>query len=126
MVRTVTIGAFIVAMGGCYDPLTKQPVNTVEWDARNVRGYIETIEAVPDEALVWDLRIAGGIARWRECTSVSQCSGIEHEGPAAEILATARVGHAATAGGAIVEVLRLSLVPRRKYIVPTTPTPLKR
>jgi len=105
---------------GCRDPLTTQPTDSVTWTANNVQGYVETAKGDPDSAYAWGLVVEGGIARWRECTSASRCTGIERTRPASEVLATEHVGRAPAPDGTEVDVLRLSLTPRRKYVVPAT------
>jgi len=110
-------GALLFA--GCYDPLTAEPANAVTWNVNNTRGYIETAKGEPDSTLGWGFVVEGGVARWNECTSASQCTGIERTRPARDVLAIDHVGRALAPDGEV-EVVRLSLTPQRKYVVPPT------
>lgn len=77
----------------------------------------------PDVALGWDLRVAAGVARWRECESIDLCGETERERPADQLIAFERVGHASAADGREIEVVKLSLAPRAKYVVPVRKLP---
>jgi hypothetical protein len=102
----------------CVDPLTTQAMNTPEWDVKNVKGYAETVAGLPPEVvLARDLCIAGGVARWRQCTAIDVCDESEHERPAKDVLAIERVGGLADEDGGG-ELVKLSLAPRAKYVVP--------
>ena len=106
------------------DPLTPNPVVSPLWEAKNIAGYGETaMGAPPDQAFGWDLRVAGGVARWRECTEIDACSAVERERPASELLAFERVGKTSDADGHDVDVLKLSLAPEPKYVVPVRRLP---
>lgn len=119
MATLVVLGASLAC--GCVDPMTTNAKNTPEWTAKNVRGYGETaLGPAPDVAYGWDLRVAAGVARWRECTSPEACTEIERECPAADLLSFTRAGRIASDGGDV-EVMKLSLTPRKKYVVPTKP-----
>jgi hypothetical protein len=103
------------------DPVTTQATNMPEWYANNVKGYAETAAGLPPETtLASDFRVAGEVARWRECTAIDACGRLERERPAAEVLAVEHVGHAIVGDAGEVEVVRLSLAPRPKYTVPVT------
>jgi hypothetical protein len=108
---------WVVVIGcvGCFtDAKAKHGYYTPAWDMKNVSNYAETVKGGdPETAYGWDLRIAGGVARWRECASAEECGEIERERPASEVLAFERVGIVHDT-----DVLKLSLAPRRKYIVP--------
>ncbi len=117
--HTIVFGIVLVA-AGCVDPLTTHAVSTPEWDVKNVRGYVETAIGAPDTALGWGLTVAGDVARWHECTSIDSCGGVERDCPARDLLAVAPVGHAALPDGTPVEVMKLSLSPRPRYVVPIT------
>jgi hypothetical protein len=115
-VATVTL---LVAVG-CVDPLTHGATNAPEWDVKNIKGYAETVAGLPPETLLaWDLRVEGGVARWRDCTAIEACRDVEHERPASELLAVEYVGHAGVGDGGEIDVLKLSFPPRPKYVVPT-------
>ena len=108
---------------GCVDPLTTRPVNTPQWEAENVRGYAETAGGqAPDKVLGWDLVVVGDVARWRECTSVDRCGNIERSCATRDLLGVERVGQA-TVDREPIDVLRLSLVARPKYVVPYAKAP---
>jgi hypothetical protein len=111
--------ALVSALGACVDPLTTHAVNTPEWDIKNVRAYADTAAGAPDTTLAWGLTIGGGTARWHECAAIDTCGAIERECPAESVLAVAHVGQATLQDGRPIEVLKLSLAPRRKYVVPT-------
>jgi hypothetical protein len=108
----------VSALGACVDPLTTQAVNAPEWDVKNVRAYADTAVGAPDTTLAWGLTMEGGTAHWHECAAADTCGAIERECPAQNVLAIAHVGGTTLHDGTPIEVLRLSLAPRRKYIVP--------
>ncbi len=114
----VCAAAGAAAVAGCHEPINASPPSNVAWDVKNVDGYIQTAKGEPDTAFAWDLRFAGGIARWRECPTTDACGNVEHEQPASEVLAVQQAGKARGPDGNEVEVVRLSLAPRRKYTTP--------
>jgi hypothetical protein len=119
-----TLVALASATVGCVDPLTSHPVATPVWEVRNVIAYGETAAGPsPDIALGWDLRVAGGVARWRECTAPDACSDIARERPADQLIAFERVGRRADRDGRELDVVRLSLAPRPTYVVPMRKLP---
>jgi hypothetical protein len=108
----------LLIVAACVDPMTTQPASIPEWDVKNVAGYAETVAGLPpDTVLAWDLRVEGGMARWRECATIDACDDVERERPASEVLGVEHVGHA---DGGLVDVVKLSLAPRPKYVVPIT------
>jgi hypothetical protein len=122
MRRTLVACTNALVLASCVDPLTTKPVNTPEWDAKNVKGYGETAAGLPpDTTLGWDLVVVGDVARWRECTAVDVCGQVERSRPAKDLLA---VGHVARTfiEGREIEVLKLSLTARPKYVVPYSKT----
>ncbi len=110
--------ALVSALCACVDPLTTQAVNSPEWDVKNVRAYADTAAGAPDTTFAWGLTIGAGTARWRECEAIDACGAIERECPAQNVLAVAHVGQATLQDGRPIDVLKVSLAPRRKYIVP--------
>jgi hypothetical protein len=115
------IPVLALVISACVDPMTTHATSTPAWEVTNAKGYVETAAGLPpDTVLAWDLRIAGGVARWRECTTVDVCSEVERDRPAAEVLAVDHVGQAAVGDAGAVEVVKLSLSPRPKYTVPVT------
>lgn len=119
-VRATCIGSTLVLLAGCVDPLTSNARSTPAWTVENVKAFGETATGdPPDRAIAWDLRVAGGLARWRECTAVNACTETERERPADELLAVERVGRTSINDrGDEVDVVRLSLAPRRRYVIP--------
>jgi len=112
-----------VACAACVDPLTAQPAPSPLWEVKNVAGYAETAAGLPpDQVLAWDLRVEAGVARWRDCASLEECSDVERSRPAADLIAVERVGKRATDGGDV-DVVKLSLAPKPKYVVPVRKVP---
>lgn len=108
-----------LAASACVDPLTTKPVSTPQWTASNVEAYAETAMGLPpDQVLAHDLVIVGDAARWRECTAVDACSRIERTRPAKDLVAVEHVAKTSV-DGEEVEILKLSLVARPTYVVPT-------
>jgi hypothetical protein len=101
--------------------LTTEPKNSVRWDAQNVKAYAETArgDADPDIGYGWGFGLHGDVARWRECVRPAECAGVERERPAKEVLAIEHVGQGVLSDGTKVDVVKLSLTPRRKYVVPS-------
>jgi hypothetical protein len=115
----LNVFAFLaLAAAACVDPLTTKPVNTPEWDTKNIEAYGETAAGLPPEKLLgWDLSVVGDVAHWRECTAEDACTTVERTRPTKELLAVEHVGRL-TIDGAEVDVLRLSLAAPQKYVVP--------
>jgi len=89
---------------------------------KNVSGYVENARGLPpDVAYGWDLRVAGDVARWRECVSETQCSETQRERPASELLGTHAVGHASAGDSGEVEVFKLTLKTHRRNVMPRSP-----
>lgn len=113
--------AFAVVIAGCgtVDPLTGSGSSTPAFYAKNVKGYGETAAGLPpDEVLAYDLTVVGETARWRECTSATECTTVERTRPSTELVGVERVG-TSRIDGRTIEVVKLSLTARPKYIVPT-------
>jgi hypothetical protein len=109
-----------VACGACGAGPEVTPVNNVVWDAKNVKAYGETAAGLPPEtAFGWDLVVAGGVAKWRECASLEECGNVARSRPAKDVVGVERVGKTSTPEGEV-EVLKLSLAPRPSYVVPYT------
>ena len=106
--------------GACVvDPLTTKPVSAPAWYANNVEGYVQTASGEPPDRIYgWDLDVAAGRARWKECTAIDVCGAIERERPASDLLAFEHVGRAHAGDAGDVDVLALSLTPAPKYVVP--------
>jgi hypothetical protein len=111
-----------LVLSACVDPMTPSATSTPAWTARNVARYGETVtgQAPPETSFARDLTVAGGRARWRECSAPDACTGIERERPAEELLSYAPVGEIEHDGG-VATVYRLELAPRPRYIVPMKP-----
>jgi hypothetical protein len=93
-------------------------VSEPEFYASNVKAYGETAAGLPPEvAYAWDLRIAGDVARFYECTAVDACTKVERTRPASEVLGIQKAGKAEVEGE-VVTVMKLSLTARPTYIVP--------
>jgi hypothetical protein len=91
---------------------------TPEWYVKNVEGYIHTVTGEPpDTVFAWNFQFEGDVARWHECPAVDSCSWIERERPNKDVLAIDVVGTAPVADGGVVEVVKLTLDPGRKYVV---------
>ena len=117
----------IVALVGCVDhhkgataPLTPEPV----FYANNVKNYGETAAGLPpDTVYAWDLRVAGDVARYYECSAVDACGKVERTRPAKELLGMQKAGKAEV-DGEVVTVMKLSVEPKPTYVVPNwKPTP---
>jgi hypothetical protein len=92
---------------------------TPEWTAKNVEGYVETAAGLPpEEQLGWDLVALGELVRWRECSAPDACSTALRTRPTRDLVALDSIGHAEV-DGRQVDVVRLSLAARPRYIVPT-------
>jgi hypothetical protein len=116
MARVLVLAALLAS---CVDPLTTHATSSPEWELKNVRGYAETVVGpAPDTAYGWSFAIDGDVAHWFECASPDECGGIRRERPRAEVLGIERVGHAAVGDAGAVDVVKLSLAPGRKYVVP--------
>jgi hypothetical protein len=114
---------FFATSVACVDPLTTQPSPSPAWEVKNVAGYAETAAGLPpDVVLGWDLRVAAGVARWRECAAIDDCTDVERERPAGELIAVERVGKRTTDGGDV-DVVKLSLAAKPKYVVPVRKVP---
>jgi hypothetical protein len=110
----------VASMIACVDPLTTHASPSPVWEAKNAKAYGETVAGLPpDKAYGWDLSVAGGTARWRECKGPNECSEIERERPAGDLLSFKPVGRIAGVDGGDVEVLELSLAPHPTYVVPS-------
>jgi hypothetical protein len=110
----------LVAVVACVDPLTTRPVSSPEFATKNIAGYAETaMGPPPDVAYAWDLDFVGDVARWRECSTADACTNVERSRPASDLLAVAPAGRAHVGDGPEVDVVKLSLAPGRKYVVPT-------
>jgi hypothetical protein len=110
--------ASAVMVAGCYDALTPEPKNMVRWDAKNVQAYAETARGDADIAYGSGFELRGEVARWRECTSPTDCTRVERQRPAGDVLAIEHIGPGQLADGTEVDVVKLSLTPGRKYVVP--------
>ena len=122
-VKSFALIATIALTTACVDPLTNRPVNTPEWEAKNVKAYGETVAGLPpDTVLGCDLVVAGEVARWRECAAVDSCGQIERSRPAKDLLAVEHVGQTSIEERQV-EVLKLSLTARPGYVVPYSPAP---
>ena len=109
----------LVFAAGCVDPLTGDNTLAPEWHAKNVAGYIETVRGLPpDTAFAWDLSIEGDGARWRECSAIDECGLSERQRPVQDLLGVQHAGQTTMAAGRIVDVVRLSLAPRPKWVLP--------
>lgn len=114
----------LLLAAACVDPLTTHPVATPLWELNNIAGYGQTVAgSPPDVALGWDLRVEGGVARWRECTALDACGDTRRERPSGELLAFERVGRTADADGREMDILKLSLAPKPAYVVPLRKLP---
>lgn len=111
-----------VALSGCgtVDPLSGNGTQaTPAFYAKNVKGYGETAAGLrPDQVLGHDLTVVGDVARWHECSSLTECTTVERTRPAADLVGVERIGEA-TIDGRKTDVVKLSLTARPKYIVPT-------
>jgi hypothetical protein len=109
----------LVAIVGCVDPLTAGATNTPEWELKNAKGYAETVAgSAPDTAYGWSFAFDGDAAHWFECAAPNMCGEVRRERPRGEVVAVEKVGHATVGDGGVVEVVKLSLAPGRKYVVP--------
>ena len=106
----------------CADPLTNDMTPAPVWYTRNVIGYAQTVKGEPpDTALGWGLSFEGDTARWHECVAIDVCGSVDRERPKSDVVAVEKVGTATVVGdAATVDVLKLTLTPGRKYIVPYT------
>jgi hypothetical protein len=66
------------------------------------------------------LAVEGDVARWHECPAVDMCSTIERQRPRQDLIAIEHVGQVTLADAGPVDVLKLTLAPGRKYVVPYT------
>ncbi len=111
----------LLAFVGCVDhhkgadaPLTPEPA----FYANNVKNYGETAAGLPPETVyAWDLKVAGDIARYYECTAADACTKVERTRPAKEVLGVQKAGKAEVEGE-VVTVMKLSVEPKPTYIVP--------
>jgi hypothetical protein len=121
-VRRFALICSIALTTACVDPLTTRPVNTPEWEVKNVKRYGETVAGLPPETVLGcDLVVAGDVARWRECAAADSCGQVERSRPARDLLAVEHVGKTSIEDRQV-EVLKLSLAARPSYVVPYTPT----
>jgi hypothetical protein len=120
MPRRLAIAVGSLAFAGClFDPLTNHPVSVPAWYADNTARYIRTATgSPPDTAYGWDLKVAAGMATWRECDSPDECGHIERARQADDVLAIDAAGRGRLGDGTEVDVVKLSLAPGRKYVVP--------
>ena len=110
----------LLGLAACVDQHKNAPAPVPEpvFYAKNVKAYGDTVAGLPpDVVYAWDLRVAGDVARFYECTAIDACSKVERTRPASEILGMQKVGKAEVEGE-IVTVMKLSLEPRPTYIVP--------
>ena len=104
---------------GCVDHQKAGPVPEPVFYAKNVKAYGETAAGLPpDVVYAWDLRVAGDVARFYECTAIDECGKVERTRAAKEVLAVQKAGKAEVEGE-VVQVMKLSLSPRPTYIVPS-------
>jgi hypothetical protein len=85
----VLVGAIMIVSSviACVDPLTTHASPSPVWEAKNAKAYGETVAGLPpDKAYGWDLSVAGGRARWRECQGPTECSEFESDRPEDVIL----------------------------------------
>jgi hypothetical protein len=118
------VGVFLAALAtsACVDSGALQPAQfSPVWTAKNVEGYVETAAGLrPEQQLGWDLLVAGELVRWRECVAPDTCTTVERTRPTRDLIALDTVGQA-TIDGREVDVLRLSLTARPRYVVPARP-----
>jgi hypothetical protein len=115
--------AFALTCVACVDPLTTQPKVSPAWEVNNVAAYADTATGLPlEQILAWDLRIEGGTARWRDCSTIEECTDVERSRPAKELLGVERVGKRKTDNGEV-DVVKLSLAPKPTYVVPVRKAP---
>jgi hypothetical protein len=108
-----------MAVVACVDPLTTNATNSPEWEMKNAKGYAQTVTGKPpDTAFGWGLDLEGDVARWRECSTADTCSLVQRERPKADVLAIEKVGTATVGDAGVVAVVKLTLAPGRKYVVP--------
>ena len=115
--------ALLAVLGAiaCADPLTNDRTDVFTWDARNIRGYARTATGEPqDTAFGWGLAIVGDTATWHGCSAPDACGESVTSRPKQDLLAMERAGTATVGDGGVVDVLRLTLAPGRKYVVPYT------
>jgi hypothetical protein len=104
---------------GCVDPATTNVAFEPTWEVNNVKSYAQTVAgSPPDTAYGWGFVVEGDTARWHECASADTCGDVQRERPKGDVLAIERVGQAPAGDGGWVYVMRLSLAPGRKYVVP--------
>jgi hypothetical protein len=110
----------LLGLSSClFDPLTSHPAFAPAWYADNSAGYVRTVTgSPPDTAYGWDLEVGAGTASWRECDAPDECGHIVRTRQADDVLAIDAAGRARLADGAEVEVVKLTLAPGRKYVVP--------
>lgn len=118
--RLVSLVLVLLAASGCVDSGGRQPVQFAPaWAAKNVEGYVETAAGLPPEdQLGWDLVIAAEHVHWRECSAPDTCTTVERTRPTQDLVALASVGHAEVDGHQV-DVVRLSLAARPRYVVPS-------
>jgi hypothetical protein len=119
--RPLSLSVVAICLAACVDPLTTQATNTPEWDAKNIKGYADTIAGLPPEiAFAWGFVFEGDVAHWHECPAIDMCGHVERERRSRDVLGVEHVGQATIADAGAVEVVKLSLAPRPKYVVPIT------
>lgn len=98
-------------------------VSTPAFVARNVKAYGETAVGLPPEVTYgWQVGVAGDVLTWRECPAVDRCGRGERTRAASDLIAIERVGEVEI-DGERVDVVKLSLAPRKTYIVPSVKVP---
>jgi hypothetical protein len=111
----------LVAVAACADPLTNDRTTQPAWVVNNVQGYARTATGdPPDTAYASGLAVEGEVARWHECSAIDTCGETQRERPKQDVLAIETVGKASVGDGGTVDVLKLTLAPGRKYVVPYT------
>jgi hypothetical protein len=112
----------LTIVSSCADPLTNDTTTAPVWYTRNAIGYAHTVKGEPPDAVLgWGLVIEGDVARWHECVAVDVCSSVDRQLQKSDVLAVETIGMASVTGdGGTVDVLKLTLAPGRKYVVPYT------
>ncbi len=119
LVMRAGLTLYLAAAIACVDPLTSNVTSTPEWDLRNTERYAQAVTGQrPDTAYGWGLAIEGDMARWRQCSGPRVCGETERLQPKVDILAIEKVGTVEAGDGGTVDVLKLTLAPRRGYVVP--------
>jgi hypothetical protein len=120
VLRLVAVAAAL-ALVGCADPLTADATCAYAWQVKNVEGYGRTVAGEPPDVVYgWGLVVEGDTATWRACAAVDACGSEERARPKEDVRAVERVGVAHVEDGGVVQVLKLTLAPGKKYIVPYT------